>query len=172
MALDCFNNSLIPRANWTVSPKCLAQYAWSAASSAVIQSPVTLDIYGISGWFNVTVPRIFRNSSKQEVIIGEWRAWDNGRSVHINRFCLICCSNSWTAAGGPAIIQEGPLSIARDNSWFSLNRGVISSGVRGTLNMMPGGIFLINCPLDTTTFNASSRENTPAVQAAAYSPKL
>ena len=38
--------------------------------------------------------------------------------------------------------------------------------------MEPGDTFCINCPLNATNFNASSREKTSARQAATYSPML
>ena len=67
---------LIPAAKRTGSRACRAQYAGDVASSGRIQSPVTVETYGVVGSRRVTPAISSVNGPIIGSIMGEWNACD------------------------------------------------------------------------------------------------
>ena len=121
----------------------------------------------------VRAPIFSSNSAVIGAISFEWLA--RGKLIRINSWPF-SVKSAWkeaTAATGPETIQlVGELTAARDSSACETNKGSNSSSERCTLIMAPAGVFSISFPLKTAMVKASSREKTPDIQAATYSPKL
>ena len=60
--------------NSTVARECLAQYAGSVVSAAVMGRPVTVETKGFSGGRNWILAMASRNGSTIGSIIAEWKA--------------------------------------------------------------------------------------------------
>ena len=81
-------------------------------------------------------------------------------------------SSAATASAGPETTQSaGPLTAASESSAAEQRRATSASG-SGTASMAPAGSSCISRPRTATRARASSREKTPARQAATYSPML
>ena len=77
---------------------------------------------------------------------------------------------SISSAGPDTTHCDGPFTVARESVAGRIFLSS-SSGIE-TASMMPGGMLCISCPRCATRARASSTVNTPARQAATYSPML
>ena len=104
-------------------------------------------------------------------IIREWKAWEVWSWRQTMPFAARLSASRATAVGSPATTDcSGPLTAARERS-SPRSSSTLSSG-SGTASMAPAGSSSIIRARFATSARASSRESTPATQAAAYSPTL
>jgi len=165
------SSSCTPAENRTVCLRCRVQYSGDLASLPVIQVPVTFEMNGMVGAFRVTLPTSAAKAPSAGSIIAEWNACEVSIRRTIAPRADIRVSNTVTAASVPATTQSaGPFTAARDNS--VPRSGISSASGIPTAAIAPAGNACISRPRAATRRSASSSENTPARQAATYSPTL
>ena len=108
--------------------------------------------------------------------MGEWNAWDVCRRWLSIDWLAKCCSNASMALVGPDTTQRfgslrTAISISPNVSLPASKFSTCSTG-SGTDSIDPVGSCCISRPRAATNARPSSRLNTPAKQAATYSPML
>ncbi|BCN02240.1 hypothetical protein RPSA_47760 (plasmid) [Ralstonia solanacearum] len=141
--------------------------AWAGS----IQAPVRLDTKGITGARRVSRATLSAKAGRIGSVMGEWNACEVARRRCEMPWASSRRSSAATAVVSPATTQRWrPLTAARASVPSSCARRLASSSA--TLSIAPAGRLCIRRPRSATSTRASSREKTPARQAATYSPTL
>ena len=163
-----------PSAKRTVWRRWRAQYAGSVACSAVIQVPVTLEMKGMSRRLRGATPATRVGERRQD-------------RVHHRRVEGVRGVQAAAVDAAPRSARLASASIGRRRAGDHAAAGAVDRGEgqarrraaarssasgSGTASMAPGGSACISRPRAATSASASSREKTPARQAATYSPTL
>ncbi len=160
-----------PSENRTVCRRCCTQYSGLVASSSRIHVPVTLETYWISGGLNRTWPTYSRNLAAAVSMRWEWNAQEMASRWQATRSCSSrFCTSSIASVSPDNAHCEGPFTVASDKPLPVSDKASFS--FNSTASIAPGGASCMIRPRTATNLSAPSSVNTPARQAATYSPRL
>ena len=137
----------------------------------MIHAPVTLETNGTFGAPSRIVRQNRSNSGRMGSSIFECAATEMWmRVVSTSRRASSTSSASIAAAGPEATQSPGAFTAAIDSS--SPSSGTSAASASATLSIAPAGRLSKRRPRTSTSAMPSRTENTPARQAATYSPRL
>jgi hypothetical protein len=138
----------------------------------VIHVPVTFETYGISGACSDARDSSLANSASTGSIMAEWNAWEvASRFVATERDASACSSEAIASVGPETTHSWGALTAAMERGRPAVAERT-SASLIGTASIAPGSCACIRRARIATSRSAVSSENTPARQAATYSPRL
>ncbi|MCY1217499.1 hypothetical protein D9M72_294140 [compost metagenome] len=141
------------------------------ASSGVISWPVTFETKGMLGGRRGTEAMSASSGASSGSVIAECEAIDTCSRRGRWPAARSRASAASTASRGPEITHSCS-ALAAARSQPGARKGASAACDSGTAVIAPGGIDCSRRPRRAATRSASSRRNTPARQAATYSPRL
>jgi hypothetical protein len=132
---------------------------------------VTFERQGTRGGESLSVRASSVSRPASGAIIFEWKAWVVGTRRQATPSAASRSASAASGSAGPeTTVSCGPLVAARLKP--PVNRGRTSASGSDNASISPAGSSSIQRARSATSVRASSREKTPARQAAVYSPRL